>query len=189
MDTMTPPATDDRALALGLASADRSALEEAYRRHAGVVLGLARRLTRNQALAEDVTQEVFVRLWRDPNGFDPARGSLRTYLLTITHRRAVDVIRSEQSRRIREDKDGMLASAGGASLEDEVVEMQMGEQVRAALESLPPQERGAIELAYFGGHSYRMVAELLGEPEGTVKSRIRKGMTRLGATLRASGFA
>lgn len=187
---MTPPITnDDAALAERLAAGDRGALEQIYRRHAGVVLGLARRMTRNETLAEDVTQEVFVRLWRAPEKFDPSRGTLRSYLLTMTHGRAVDVIRSEESRRIREEKDGVLGLDTGAPLEDEVVEMQMGEHVRAALASLPPDERGAIELAYFGGHSYRAVAELLGLPEGTVKSRIRKGMNRLGEALAASGFA
>ena len=189
MDTMTPPTVDDVDLCLRLADGDRTALEEIYRRHAGVVLGLARRITRNQSIAEDVAQEVFVKLWRAPDSYDSTRGTLRSFLLTITHGRAVDVIRSEESRRIREENDGVLGFDTSTPLDEEVVEMQMGEHVRQALGALPAQERGAIELAYFGGHSYRAVAEILGEPEGTVKSRIRKGMSRLGDSLRASGFA
>jgi len=153
------------------------------------VLGLAQKITRNRTLAEDVTQEVFVRLWKNPERFDPERGTLRSYLLAQTHGRAVDLIRSESSRRIREDRDGTMEPGATRSIEDEVVELRMGEHIRQALAELPPTERAAIEMAYFGGHSYRQVATLLGEAEGTVKSRIRTGMQRLGATLRASGIA
>jgi RNA polymerase sigma-70 factor, ECF subfamily len=187
METIT--AVDETALRQRLIDGDDQALAEAYRRHSGVVLGLAQRVTRNRTLAEDVAQEVFVRLWRNPRRFDPARGTLRSYLLTQTHGRSVDLIRSESSRRIREDRDATLAPGSDISIEDEVVELRMGEHIRQALEELPQSERAAIEMAYFGGHSYRQVATLLGEAEGTVKSRIRMGMTRLGATLSASGIA
>lgn len=190
MDTITPAnIVDDDAIRQRLISRDKQALSEAYQRHSGIVLGLAQKITRNRTLAEDVTQEVFVRLWKNPERFDPSRGTLRSYLLSQTHGRAVDLIRSESSRRIREDRDGMMEPAARGSIEDEVVELRMGEHIRQALGELPPTERAAIEMAYFGGHSYRQVAALLGEAEGTVKSRIRTGMQRLGATLRASGIA
>jgi RNA polymerase sigma-70 factor, ECF subfamily len=179
---------DDDSLRRRLIDRDDAALDEAYRRHSGVVLGLAQKITRNRTVAEDVTQEVFVRLWKRPEAFDPDRGTLRAYLLTQTHGRSVDLIRSEESRRIREDRDAALDVVSDTSIEDEVVELRMGEHIRQAMNVLPPGERAAIEMAYFGGHSYRQVAELLGEPEGTVKSRIRAGMSRLGATLRASGI-
>ncbi len=179
---------DERTLRRRLLAGDERALAEAYRRHSGVVLGLAQRITRNRTLAEDVAQEVFVRLWNRPDRFEPARGSLRAYLLSQTHGRAVDLIRAESARRIREDRDAMLGIDAGKSIEDEVVELRMGEHIRQALAELPPGERSAIEMAYFGGHSYRSVATMLGEAEGTVKSRIRSGMSRLGATLRASGI-
>jgi RNA polymerase sigma-70 factor, ECF subfamily len=166
----------------------QEALAEAYRRHASPVLSLALRLTRNQALAEEVVQEVFVRLWQRASSFDPERGSLRTFLLSHTHGRSVDLIRSESSRRMREDNESRLVAEAGPSLEEEVVEMRMAEQVRKALADLHPSERRAIELAYFGGHSYREVAELLSEPEGTVKSRIRSGLRRLKGSLTADGI-
>ncbi len=187
---MTPPATtsDEASLRQRLIDGDERALAAAYHRHSGIVLGLAQRITRNRTLAEDVAQEVFVRLWKDPARFDPTRGTLRSYLLAQTHGRAVDLIRSESSRRIREDRDATMEFVATTSIEDEVVELRMGEHIRQALSELPPTEREAIEMAYFGGHSYRQVASLLGEAEGTVKSRIRTGMLRLGATLRASGI-
>lgn len=189
MDTITSAsAVDEAALRQRLVSGDRAALAEVYRRHSGIVLGLAQKITRNRTLSEDVAQEVFVRLWNNPHRFDPARGSLRSYLLAQTHGRAVDLIRSESSRRIREDRNGTMDPVATHSIEDEVVELRMGEHIRHALGELPAAERTAIEMAYFGGHSYRQVADLLGEPEGTVKSRIRIGMQRLGATLRASGI-
>lgn len=189
METITPTTThDDEVIRRRLVDRDEQALALAYHRHSGVVLGLAQRLTRNRTLAEDVTQEVFVRLWNSPERFDPARGTLRSYLLAQTHGRSVDLIRAESSRRIREERDATLTGTVTETIEDEVVELRMGEHIRAALGALPPGERAAIEMAYFGGHSYRQVASLLGEAEGTVKSRIRSGMLRLGATLRASGI-
>lgn len=180
---------DESVLRQRLVEGDDAALAEVYERHSGIVLGLAQKVTRSRTLAEDVAQEVFVRLWRNPERFDPERGSLRSYLLTQTHGRAVDLIRSESARRIRQDRDAIGERATTTSIEDEVVELHMGEHIRRALGDLPSGERTAIEMAYFGGHSYRRVAELLGEAEGTVKSRIRTGMLRLGATLRASGIS
>jgi RNA polymerase sigma-70 factor (ECF subfamily) len=189
LDTITPATlTDDVIARQRLVDGDERALAEVYQRHSGIVLGLAQKITRNRTLAEDVTQEVFARLWKDPDRFDPARGTLRSYLLAQTHGRSVDLIRSESSRRIREERDATLDGVTTVSIEDEVVELHMGEHIRQALGELPPGERAAIEMAYFGGHSYREVAGLLGEAEGTVKSRIRSGMLRLGATLRASGI-
>jgi RNA polymerase sigma-70 factor (ECF subfamily) len=189
LDTITPATlTDDVIARQRLVDGDERALAEVYQRHSGIVLGLAQKITRNRTLAEDVTQEVFARLWKDPDRFDPARGTLRSYLLAQTHGRSVDLIRSESSRRIREERDATLDGVTTVSIEDEVVELRMGEHIRQALGELPPGERAAIEMAYFGGHSYREVAGLLGEAEGTIKSRIRSGMLRLGATLRASGI-
>lgn len=190
MNTITPAAlADETSTRQRLIDGDENALSEVYQRHSGIVLGLAQKIIRDRTLAEDVTQEVFVRLWKHPDRFDPARGTLRSYLLAQTHSRSVDVIRSETSRRIREERDATLGAVTHISIEDEVVELRMSEHIRQALGELPSSERAAIEMAYFGGHSYRQVAALLGEAEGTVKSRIRSGMLRLGATLRASGIA
>lgn len=167
----------------------QEALAEAYRRHAGAVFGLARRVLNVTALAEEVTQEVFLRLWNRPEAFDPDRGSLRSFLLAQTHGRAVDMLRSESSRRRREERDTRMAAEAGYDLEYEVEDLVVGEQVRAALGALSDHERSAIELAYFGGHSYREVADILGQPEGTVKSRIRSGLQRLRGELQAVGVS
>jgi RNA polymerase sigma-70 factor (ECF subfamily) len=183
-----PSLATDADLAEALLRRREDALAEIYRREASAVFGLAMRLTRNQALAEEVSQEVFVRLWRNPERFDPARGTLRSYLLAHAHGRSVDLIRSESSRRMREDREANLVAEAGWSLEEEVMEMQMAEQVRAAVATLHPGERSAIELAYFGGHSYREVAQILDQPEGTVKSRIRTGLKRLHEQLDQRGL-
>ncbi len=162
---------------------ERAGLDEAYRAHAAVVFSLARKLTHNQALAEEVTQEVFLRLWKHPERFDPSRGSLRTWLLSQTHGRSIDLIRSESSRRIREERDHLLDLDTTPTIEEIALESERSREVRKAMQKLDPSERAAIEAAYFGGHSYRKVAELLGDPEGTVKSRIRSGMRKLAEAL------
>ncbi len=173
----------DAALVVAVARYRQDALAEAYRRHAGAVYGLARRLLANETLAEEVTQEVFLRLWNHPDRFDPSRGSLRSYLLAQTHGRSVDLLRSEGARRRREEREARATAEGGYDLEHEVWDLATAERVRAAVSSLPDGEREAIELAYFGGHTYREVAALLREPEGTVKSRIRSGLRRMRSTL------
>ena len=165
------------------------ALAEAYRRHAGAVYALARRVTCDNSLAEEVVQEVYLRLWNAPDKFDPERGSLRSYLLAQAHGRAVDMLRSESSRRRREEGDARRTAEGGYDLEREVVDLTVSEHVKAAVAVLPTEERKAIELAYFGGHSYREVATILRQPEGTVKSRIRAGMRRLAAELNVAGVS
>lgn len=160
-----------------------AALEETYRRHGDAVFGLALRVLHDRLLAEDVAQDVFVSLWQKPERFDPNRGKLQTFLLTMAHSRAVDRVRSEQSRRTREEREHLKVVRSTASIEDEVVDMHMAEHVRRALDTLSIDERRAIELAYFGGQSYRQVAATLQQPEGTVKSRIRSGMKQLGRVL------
>ena len=178
----------DAALAVGIARYRQEALAEAYRRHAGAVYGLARRLLQVQNLAEEVVQEVFLRLWNQPDRYDPARGSLRSFLLAHAHGRAVDMLRSEGSRRQREEREARATAESGYDLDHEVWDIATAERVRSALSNLPNGERTAIELAYFGGHTYREAASRLGEPEGTVKSRIRTGLKRLRGELAAAGI-
>ena len=184
-DHMGPSFLDasDAALVVAIGRYREDALAEAYRRHAGAVFGLARRVLRDAPSAEEIVQEVFLRLWNDPERFDPERGSLRSWLLAQTHGRAVDVLRSETSRYKRETREARAAATAGYDIEHEVWDLAVAERVKQAVATLPADERQAIELAYFGGHTYREVATALGAPEGTVKSRIRVGLKRMRANL------
>ncbi len=182
-----PTEASDAALVVAMGRYHQEALAEAYRRHAGAVFGLARRLLGDQALAEEVVQEVFLRLWNQPERFDPERGSLRSFLLAHAHGRSVDLLRSEGARRQREEREARRTAEAGYDIEHEVGDLATAEHVRRALAAIPDGERAAIELAYFGGHTYREVASLLAQPEGTVKSRIRSGLRRLRTELVATG--
>ena len=168
----------DAALAVGVARWRPEYLAEVYRRHSGAVFGLAKRLLLDAGLAEEVTQEVFVNLWEHPERYDAARGSLRAYLLALAHGRAVDQLRSETSRKAREQRSHSVGTPV-YDLEQEVLEIVANERLRSALACLPDVERSAIELAYFGGHTYREVAAIQQQAEGTVKSRIRAGLRRM----------
>jgi RNA polymerase sigma-70 factor (ECF subfamily) len=180
--------TSDAALVVAIGRWHESALSEVYRRHGGAVLALARRLLYRVDLAEDVVQEVFLALWRSPERYDPERGTLRSFLLAMAHGRSVDVLRADASRRGREARTARTTVTAGYDVERQVTDLAVAEQVRKAVESLGDGERQAIELAYFGGHTYREVADLLGEPEGTIKSRIRVGMRRLRSLLVERGL-
>lgn len=183
------PSPSDAALVVAVAQEDQSALSMLYDRHSSAVFALAKRLLRRRDLAEDVTQEIFTRLWTKPERFDPERGKLRTFLLSDTHGRSVDLLRSELARRAREERDGRLARPAPRDVENEVMTSVTNERVRKALEALSDGEREAITLAYFGGYSYREVAQQLEAPEGTIKSRIRVGMQRLKSELETIGIA
>ncbi len=178
----------DAALVVAIGRYRQDALAEAYRRHGGAVFGLARRLLGDPHRAEEVTQEVFLRLWDRPDRYDAERGSLRSFLLVTCHGRAVDLLRADGSRREREDRTAQQAAGEPYDLEREVWDMALADSVRDALGELPEPERRAIELAYYGGRTYREVAELLDAPEGTVKSRIRSGLRRMRAVLAESGI-
>ena len=178
----------DGGLVVAIGRYREDALAEAYRRHAGAVFALAKRVLCDLTAAEEVVQEVFLRLWTQPDKFDPDRGSLRSYLLAQTHGRSVDLLRSDTSRRRREEREARQTAESGYDLEHEVWDLALAEQVKEVVAELPGAERRAIELAYFGGHTYREVATLLGEPEGTVKSRIRAGLKRMRASLKSSDF-
>jgi RNA polymerase sigma-70 factor (ECF subfamily) len=178
----------DAQLVVAVGRFEEAALAELYRRHGGVIHAIALRLLGDHGRADDVTQEVFTRLWQRPYRFDPDRSSLRTYLVTDAHGRAVDRLRADQRRVAREERHERDATRVEADLEREVWELLRAERVREALGDLPAGEREAILLAYFDGRTYREVAMQLGIPEGTAKSRIRAGLHRLARHLEAAGY-
>jgi len=189
MGSATQDRPTDDVLAAAVGRRDSRALAEIYRRYGGAVWSLARRVLQDNHRAEEVCQTVFTDLWAAPDRFDPARGSLRSWLLTQAHGRAVDVVRSEEARRRRDERDARQAPPPlpEADVETTVAGLAVAQEVRRALHSLPPEERDPIVLAYFGGQSYRQAAEQLGQPEGTVKSRIRSGLAKLRRALEAEG--
>ena len=182
---LQPKEMSDAALVVAVAARNQAALAELYQRHSASVYGLARRLLGTGPGAEDVTQEIFVRLWSQPERFDAERGSLRSYLLAQTHSRSIDIIRSTNARRNREERDARLTETDQVldPVEEAGTRIEDRERVRSVLAALPENERKAIELAYFGGRTYQEVAQALDIPEGTIKSRIRTGLRRMKAEL------
>jgi RNA polymerase sigma-70 factor, ECF subfamily len=178
----------DGSLVVAIARGRTEALAEVHRRHAGALLGLARRILGQRQLSEEVVQEVFLSLWNSPERFDPERGSLRSFLLTKVHGKSVDTIRTERSRQAREERESTFRAESAYDLEREVLDLSMADRVRQAMESLTEGERRAIELAYFGGQTYREVAATLGDPEGTIKTRIRSGLKRMRGVLQEAGI-
>jgi RNA polymerase sigma-70 factor (ECF subfamily) len=180
---------DERLLAARMAAGDEEALAEVYDGYADLVFGVARRVTGDRTLAEDVTQEVFVQLWNDPGRFDPTRGGLRCYLGVLAHRRAVDAVRGSTRRQRRE------ARAGGEAVDnvstwgrpEVVLDEDVAVRVRRAITRLPELQQEALRMAYYGGRSYRDVAKVLGIPEGTAKSRLRSGLANLSDLLGEEG--
>ena len=179
---------DDVGLVIAIARYHPDAFAEAYRRHAGAVFGLAQRLLWERSLAEELVQEIFLRLWEHPDRFDQTRGSLRSFLLMDAHARCVDRIRSDSRRKEREERSARAEMVTDYDLDLEAADLDASEQVREVMDTLSDGERRAIELAYFGGHTYREVARILEQPEGTIKSRIRTGLTRLRTQLLDRGI-
>jgi RNA polymerase sigma factor (sigma-70 family) len=171
------------------AQKDAGALEALYERYGRAAYSLARRILTEETLAQDVVQEVFLSLWRDAGRFDAARGTVATYLLSMTHHRAVDVVRREENlRRWRASDEGLeLELDPGARVEEEVEASERRAKVRGVLKELPDAQREALLLAYFGGYTQREVAALVGVPLGTVKTRMAAGMRRMRAALRDAG--
>jgi RNA polymerase sigma-70 factor (ECF subfamily) len=183
MEQPGPGRPTEQALVDRLRRGDETALGDLYDRYAAFVHGLALRVLRDRGAAEDVTQDVFVAMWEDPHRFDASRGTLRSFLGTLTHRRSVDLVRREEARRRRELRASMEPQVS-PDLADTALRGFASERVRAALAVLPPAQREALELAYFHGRTYRQVADDLGIPEGTAKSRLRLGLQRIAELLR-----
>jgi RNA polymerase sigma factor (sigma-70 family) len=170
------------------AEGDRQAFAELYRRYASAGLGLAFRVIGERSLAEEVLQEVFLSVWRNGGAYDPARGSVRSWLFAQVHHRAVDVVRREEGERRRtQSNPPTLGDERGV---DDVIEESWlaarRQQVRRALAGLPQEQRQVIELAYYGGLTQTQVAERTGIPLGTVKSRTLAAMRRLREALRSA---
>ena len=167
----------DEALVLLAARSEESALAELYDRSARTAYGLALRVIGDSALAEDAVQETFLTAWRSASTFVPERGKASTWILTLAHRRAVDVVRREQRRRTDSLERASEPATEGAA-EDAWLRLQR-ERVQSALRQLPDAQREALELAYYGGFSQSELAERLGQPLGTIKSRMFAGLSRM----------
>ncbi len=171
-------------LLVAVAQGDQQAFASLYDRVTPQVLGVALRVLRDRALAEEVAQEVMVEVWRKADRFDPDRGTASGWITTLAHRRAVDRVRSEQASRDRDDRVSRRDEPRAFDAVADEVQVNLDHwQVRRALATLTDRQREAIELAYFGGHTYRDVARVLGIPEGTAKSRLRDGLLRLREAL------
>ena len=176
----------DEAVVALVARSDQDALAELYDRFGRVAYGVALRVVRDEKLAEDAVQEGFLTAWRKADRFMPERAKAATWLLTLVHRRSVDVVRRENRRRAEflPEEDG---GATSLSAEDDAWLRLERERVQAALRQLPDQQREAIELAYYGGFTQSELAERLGQPVGTIKSRMFTGLARLRELLAEPG--
>jgi RNA polymerase sigma-70 factor (ECF subfamily) len=180
----TPARPADAAVLDAVATGDEAALEELFQRYGAACYGLARRILRDDSFAEDVVQEVFLACWKN-RGYDATRGSVASWLLSITHHKAVDLVRREErlrSRRASEEALEDLAAATG-SPEEETWAFLRAAAVRGALRDLPTEQREVLLLAYYGGYSQREISTITGVPLGTVKTRTLAGMRRLRTAL------
>ena len=173
------PGSDLAGLLALVARGDQSAFAAVYDRSAAQVFGLVRRVIRDPAQSEEVTQEVMLEVWRSASRFDPHRGSAMAWLMTLAHRRAVDRIRSGQAAAEREVRAAAATGPGYDMVAEEVETRLDAQRVRRCLESLTDLQRESVTLAYYGGYTYREVASLLGVATGTVKTRMRDGLIRL----------
>jgi RNA polymerase sigma-70 factor, ECF subfamily len=174
----------DALLTARLAAGDDHALSEAFDRLGPAVYGAALGVLGEWTAAQDVVQDVFVELWSNPGRYDPAAGSLRTYLTVLARHRAVDIVRSELRRIARQERNQRLTPKQELpSPGDEVAAAEAAGVVREAVRLLPDSQRQVVELAYFGGLSYREVAQAAGIPEGTAKSRLRLALAKLESVL------
>ncbi len=194
MGAVTRPArppersSPDADLLRRIVAGDAGAVDDLYDRFRRPAFALARRILADDTMAEDVLQEVFLSVWRDPTAFDRARGSVASWLLAVVHHKAVDAVRREESQRRRrglaEKELSLSAPTITRDVEEQAWDRLVSERVRAALGDLPDAQREALTLAYYGGYTQREVAILTGAPLGTVKTRMLAGMRRLRESLR-----
>src|SRR4051812_47787056 len=173
----------DADLVRRIRAGDRTAIDDLYDRFRRPAFALPRRIRGDEGMAEDVLQDVFLSVWRDPSAFDRSRGSFSSWLLALVHHKAVDAVRREESQRRRQARAGdelaLRAPNTAHDVEDEAWTRVVSERVRIALGVLPTVQREALTLAYYGGYTQREVAALTGAPLGTVKTRMLAGMRRL----------
>jgi RNA polymerase sigma factor (sigma-70 family) len=183
---------DDLELHRSLSVGDRGAFDDLYRRYSASAYGLAYRITGQQVLAQDVVHDAFMALWRAPEAFDPARGAFRTFFLSLVHHRAVDTVRREERIRARQERASNLEPlavedpAEGVTDAADLAERRI--EVRAALETLPPEQRQVLEMAYYGGKTQVQIAEEIDIPIGTVKTRTLAAMRKLRRALDRSEY-
>jgi RNA polymerase sigma-70 factor, ECF subfamily len=177
----------DEALLSLIAGSDEAALAELYDRFGGVAYGLSVRILRDEALAQDAVQEAFLTVWRTADRFIAERARAGTWVLTIVHRRAVDLVRREGRRR-SDTLDGAPEPAGAERVDEQATVRFERRIVQEALQRLPAEQREALELGYYGGMSQSELAERLGVPLGTIKSRMFAGLTRLRELLALAGL-
>src|SRR5581483_4443229 len=170
-----------------LGSGDRAAFEDLYRRYAPSAYALALRVTGQDALAQEVLHDSFLALWRAPEAYDAARGPFRTFFLSLVHHRAVDAVGREERLRKRAERLSNLEPGTGEDVAEEIVEdaylAERRREIREALQTLPADQRRVVELAYFGGYTQARIAEELGIPVGTVKTRTLAAMRKLRRVL------
>jgi RNA polymerase sigma-70 factor, ECF subfamily len=175
----------DSALIEKMMAGDEAALSALYDRYAPMLFGMLMRVLKDQQAAEEVLQDLFLQLWRNAGKFDPNRGSLPAWLMVIGRNRAISRLRGRRDREVMEEEEGDFAAtfASPQNIEDEAARNQMARKVSTALEQLPPEQRQAVELAYFEGMTQSEIASKTGIPLGTVKTRVRTAMQTLRQTL------
>ncbi len=169
----------DAAIVAGIRSGDESSLAQLYDRYSRVVYSVALRVIGDTGFAEDILQEIFLQLWKNPGAFDASRGNLGPWLSVIARNRAIDAIRK---RKPQDDIEDVVLSVS-TNFEEELDRNRSGAKVRAALAEMPPAQKKALELAYFEGMSHTEIAAKTGEPLGTIKTRIRSGLISLRSVL------
>ena len=184
---MATEVSEDLELLRRLEAGDVGAFDRLYRRYAPTAYGLAYRITGHQAIAQDVVHDAFLAIWRAPEGFDPTRGAFRSYFLSLVHHRAVDAIRREERLRARQERAANLEPVEGEdpaeSVADEDLVVRRRREVRAALAGLPLDQRRVLEMSYFDGMTQSRIAETLGIPLGTVKTRTFAALRKLRRVL------
>jgi RNA polymerase sigma factor (sigma-70 family) len=183
-----PDRVTDPELVARLATGDGDAMADLWQRYSRPCLALARRITGDEVLCDEVVQEVFLALWRKPTAYDPTRGAFVTWLLATTHHKSVDAVRREDNhRRRRASSEILIEQESDEPRTDEAAWLLVRrDRVRAALASLPPVQKEALGLAYFGGYTQREIAGLTQTPLGTVKTRMLAGMRRMRESLEAA---